>query len=108
MAADAEQMSRILIYRRDYGCQAKYLTLTTSSVYDDFVLFTEEVEDARPDCAPENADGVDHTSRGDAADSGFRAFSLLLCKASVAKCGLSWGKAAPGSVTLYTPEVKML
>jgi hypothetical protein len=35
-------------------------------------------------------------------------FHFYSVQASVAKCGFSWGKAAPGLVTLYTPEVKML
>jgi hypothetical protein len=35
-------------------------------------------------------------------------FHFYSVQASVEKCGFSWGKAAPGSVTLYTPEVKML
>jgi hypothetical protein len=34
-------------------------------------------------------------------------FHFYSVQASVAKCGFSCGKAAPGLVTLYTPEVKM-
>jgi hypothetical protein len=35
-------------------------------------------------------------------------FHFYSVQASVEKCGFSWGKAAPGLVALYTPEVKML
>jgi len=35
-------------------------------------------------------------------------FHFYSAQGSVAKCGFSWGKAAPALGALYTPEVKML
>jgi hypothetical protein len=58
-------------------------------------------------CGPiETVEGPDSISVG--ANPCLEHFHFYSVQARVEKCGFSWGKAAPGLVTLYTPEVKML